>query len=131
MKYFVIIGVAIAALAVCISCSNKDPMSPYNPEIANNPEDFQFQITGASNLDRTQDYVWRNPANGASINQACAISGGTATLSLIDSTGAAVYTRNLAENGTYQSTDGFAGPWTIRVHFTNLDGTVNFRVQRR
>jgi hypothetical protein len=119
----------LAAVLIGFSCGD-DPMSPFNPEIANNPEDFQFQITAAKNLDRSQDYVWRNPSDRVSINQACSVTGGSALLTLIDSTGATLYTRNLSDNGTFQSAAGVAGPWIIRVSFNNLDGAVNFRVQR-
>jgi hypothetical protein len=122
---------AIAALAVFVSsCGSDDPMSPYNPEIANNPNNFEFQITDAANLDHREDYVWTNTGAAATIDQSCAITGGNAVVTLMDSTGATLYTANLADNGTFQSSDGVVGSWTIRVTFTNLDGTVNFRVQK-
>ncbi len=105
-------------------------MSPFNPEIANNADNFQFQITGAKNLDHTEIYIWQNTSTRASINQSCAITGGTAAVTISDSTGAVLYTRNLADNGTFQSLEGIAGRWFIRVNFTNLDGTINFRVQK-
>jgi len=104
-------------------------MSPFNPEVTNNPDNFQFQITAAQNLDRAVDYTWENSSNQATVNQSCAITGGTAVVTLIDSMGTTLYTRNLTEDGTFESTAGVAGSWTIRLHFSNLDGTVNFRVQ--
>jgi len=122
---------AIAVIAVFgFSCGGNDPMSPYNPEIANNTNNFEFQITGASNLDHREDYVWRNTGSIATVDQSCSITGGNAVVTLIDSTGATLYTGNLADNGTFQSSAGMAGPWIVRVVFSNLDGTVNFRAQK-
>jgi hypothetical protein len=119
-----------AAVLFAASCGKDDPMSPYQPEIANVADNFQFQITAAQNLDHSENYVWRNTGAQATINQSCAITGGTAIVTLSDSTGAQLYQGNLADDGTFQSAVGAPGPWVIRVNFTNLDGTVNFRAQK-
>ena len=66
----------------------------------------------------------------ASINQACAITQGSATVTIRDAAGTQVYQANLANNGTFQSMAGQAGNWTIVVTVSNLSGTLNFRVQK-
>ena len=119
-----------AATLFTVSCGQNDPLSPYQPEINNATDTFEFQITAARNLDHSENYTWRNTGTQATINQACAITGGSATITISDSTGSVLYTRNLADNGTFQSSTGLAGPWTIRVVFSSLDGTINFRAQR-
>jgi hypothetical protein len=119
------------SVVVVYSCgNNNDPMSPYNPEIINNTNNFEFQITAAENLDHAENYIWRNNGSQATINQSCSITAGRATVFLSDSTGAVLYTGDLTDNGTFQSAAGVAGSWTIRIEFVNLDGTVNFRTQR-
>ncbi len=119
-----------AVVLFAVSCGKDDPMSPYQPEINNATDNFQFQITAAKNLDHSENYVWRNTGAQATINQSCAITGGSAILTVSDSTGTQVYQRNLADNGTFQTTPGAPGPWIVRVAFTNLDGTINFRAQK-
>jgi len=40
--------------------------------------------------------------------------------------GTEVYNRSLADNGTFVTTSGTAGNWTIRIGFNSASGTVNF-----
>jgi hypothetical protein len=130
-KVFHLTAAAIIIVAFAgMSCDKSNPMSPYQPEINNITDNFQFQITAAKNLDHSENYIWRNTGAGASINQSCSNSDGTATLTISDSTGTELYSRNLSDNGTFQSSAGVPGPWIIRVSFTNLDGTINFRAQK-
>jgi len=41
-----------------------------------------------------------------------------------------VYSRSLADNGTFSSSAGAAGTWTIRVTYSSVDATVNFRADK-
>jgi hypothetical protein len=66
----------------------------------------------------------------ASINQACAITSGTATITLRDANGMAVYSADLKANGTFTSLQGTPGAWTIDVALNSLNGTLNFRAQK-
>jgi len=52
------------------------------------------------------------------------------SLALLDANGAQVYSRSLADNGTYSSSAGTAGIWTVRVTYNAADATVNFRVDK-
>ena len=54
----------------------------------------------------------------------------SATLVVLDADGEQVYTRSLAENGTFVTAAGAAGSWTIRVTYSAASATVNFRVQK-
>jgi hypothetical protein len=42
-----------------------------------------------------------------------------------------VYARNLADNGTFVTNAGQSGIWKIQVSLSGLNGTINFRVQKR
>jgi hypothetical protein len=66
----------------------------------------------------------------ASVNQACAITSGSAMITLRDAKGIAVYSADLKANGTFTSLQGTPGAWTIDVTLNNLSGTLNFRVQK-
>jgi len=105
-----------------------NPLSPaVQPEIINNTDAFSFQVTGVSNASATLDYTWQNTGTVATVNQSASISAGSATLIIRDAAGTQVYSRSLSDNGTFSTSAGTAGTWTIRVVFTNTSGTVNFR----
>jgi hypothetical protein len=52
-------------------------------------------------------------------------------LTITDANGTQVYSRSLADNGTFVTADGVAGTWTVRVTYTLATGTVNFRAQKK
>jgi hypothetical protein len=51
-------------------------------------------------------------------------------LVLRDAAGTEVYSRSLAEDGTFSSSTGTPGQWTVRVIYGDADGTVNFRLDK-
>lgn len=124
-----VLVLSLIALLVFACSKEKNPVSAFQPEIANNQNDFQFQATGLTNVTTTVTYPWDNTGTSANINQSCAITGGTAALSIMDASGREVYTGNLSDNGTFASIAGTSGAWTIRVDLYSVDGTLNFRVQ--
>jgi hypothetical protein len=102
----------------------------FQPQITNATDNFQFQTTAVTNVTQTLNYTWQNTGTRATINQACAITQGSATVTIRDAAGAQVYQSSLAANGTFQSSAGQAGAWTIIVSVNNVSGTLNFRVQK-
>jgi hypothetical protein len=126
-----LIGCALfLALSAVIGCGSGSALSPaFQPQVANNPDNFQFQSTGVQNVSQTLQYTWSNSGTHASINQATTVTAGSAVLSLRDSQGATVYTGDLVNNGTFTSIAGQTGNWTIVLTLSNYSGTLNFRVQ--
>lgn len=115
------------ALGACGS-DRSDPLSPaVQPEIINNVDAFSFQVTGVQNASATLDYSWQNTGTVATVNQSASIASGSVTLIIRDAQGTQVYSRSLSDNGTFSTTAGASGTWTIRVVFSNASGTVNFR----
>lgn len=124
-----VIGLTLA-LAAC-SGGTTNPIGPSNqPEIANNPDNFQFQASNLSRTTQTLTYSWTNTGQVATVNQSGRIDSGDATLILRDASGNQVYSRSLITTGTFTSSSGTAGSWQIEVRLANVTGTVNFRVQR-
>ena len=125
----------IVALAACLSlagCGNDPPTSPgIQPQIANLTDDFSYQVSGVSNFSGTAPYTWQNSGISANVNQSTTVTGGSMTLVITDAAGTQVYSRSLADNGTFVTADGVAGTWTIRVTYTGASGTVNFRAQKK
>jgi hypothetical protein len=121
----------VAALVVTVACGNSTgPLAPFQPQISNAADNFQFQATGVTGVTWTYTYPWSNSGDSATVNQATTVAAGSATLTILDSTGATVYSQSLAANGSFGVTKGVHGAWIVRVVFTGYSGTVNFRVQK-
>jgi len=119
-------------MLVVAACGD-DPLAPFQPEISNLPDNFQFQATGVTNVTTTLEYQWENTGTSANINQSCTVTGGSAILTIFDASTPAraqVYSRNLGDNGTFVTSGGTNGTWLIRVTLTGLSGTLNFRAQK-
>jgi hypothetical protein len=122
---------ALAFVALAAACSNSTgPLAPFQPQINNIADDFQFQATGVTNVTWTYTYPWSNSGDSATVNQATTVTAGSAILTITDANGAQLYSQSLSANGTFGMTKGLHGLWTVKVVFTNYSGTVNFRVQK-
>jgi len=124
-------GLAILSLVFLYGCGGGKLGPQFQPEISNIQDNFQFQATGVTNVSQNLQYTWQNTGTVANVNQACSITGGTATLTIRDSGGTQVYSNDLSQNGTFVTNAGTTGGWTITVSLSNLNGTLNFRVQKR
>lgn len=122
--------VATFTMSACGDASPASPLAPFQPQINNAPDNFQFQATGVANVSWTHDYVWSNSGTGASINQSTTVASGAATVTVFDANGTQVYSQSLSANGTFTTAAGDPGNWTIRVTLTQYDGTINFRAQK-
>lgn len=119
-------------LAVALVGCNDTTAPGIQPEIANLADNFQFQTSSLRNASGSWSYTWQNTGTAATVNQSCSISNGTAMLVVKDAGGAQVYSRDLAENGTFVTSTGPTGAWTIEVVFERVTASaVNFRVQKQ
>ena len=124
----VVASMAVAAFLAGLAGCSDSPTSPgINPEIVNQADHFSYQVSNIKNYSATASYTWSNSGPQATINQACSVSAGTATLIVLDGAAVQVYTRSLAENGTFTTASGTPGAWTIRIVYNGLSGTMNFR----
>lgn len=118
-------GVLLAA------CGSDNATAPgRDPEIINTTDNFQYQITDIQDFSGSQQYSWQNTGTTATVNQSASIAAGSATLVLRDGNGVQVYSRSLADDGTFSSSAGAAGTWTVRVVYDGADATVNFRLDK-
>jgi hypothetical protein len=117
-------------LLLPVACDD-EPTSPgIQPEIINVADNFQYQVSNVRNYTGTASYTWQNTGIQATVNQATSVTAGTVFLVLLDADGVEVYSRSLAENGTFHTATGVAGAWTIRVSYTGASATVNFRADK-
>lgn len=127
--HFPVIRQWLAAGAIALAACGDGTTGPgQEPEIINTTDNFQYQITDIQDFTGTQTYTWSNTGTTATVNQSASIASGAVSLVLLDGNGTQVYSRSLADNGTYTSDAGVAGTWTVRVTYSAADATVNFRV---
>lgn len=118
-----------AVLLMALGCSDANVIGPANQlEVSNDPGIFEWQVTALDRVTQTLTYSWSNPGTTANVNQASSVSRGTATLRVTDASGAQVYSRSLSENGTFQTSAGTTGTWTVVVTLDQVSGTLNFRL---
>ena len=130
--------VAVIALSLLVStmigCGSDGPtttaLDPFQPEIVNNADAFQFQATGVNNVSTTVEYTWANSGTQATINHSSVITSGSAVVTLFDNDATQVYQSGLVASANEPSAVGVTGNWTVRVVLTNVDGTMNFSVQK-
>jgi hypothetical protein len=119
----------LALLAACGGSENA--IAPqYEPQVVNLQNDFAFQVTALDRVSDNIQYTWRNDGTAATVNQSPSNLSGTVSLVILDANGTQVYARSLTDNGTFTTTSGGAGNWTVRVAFSQASGAVNFRLQK-
>jgi hypothetical protein len=124
----------IAACLLLPGCGSDPGTAPtpgIQPQITNLTDDFSYQVSNVGNYSGSATYSWQNSGIAANINQATTVSSGSMVLTITDANGTQVYSRSLADNGTFVTADGVAGTWTVRVTYTLATGTVNFRAQKK
>lgn len=105
-------------LALAAGCGGESALNPaFQPQISNLTDNFQFQATGVTNVTQTLQYSWQNTGTTANVNQATVLTAGSATLTIRDAAGTQVYTRNLADNGTFATNAGTTGLGRFRWCF--------------
>ncbi len=122
---------APAFVALALAACGDDTLAPFQPEIGNSADTFQFQVTALTNVTTTVEYPWQNTGTSANVNQSTSLTAGAASVTITDASGATVYSKALTDNGTFQTSAGQAGSWRIRVVLQGASGAVNFRVQKR
>jgi hypothetical protein len=122
----------LLAVILAGGCTSSDNViGPENePEVSNQTDTFQWQVSDLSNVTQTFTYTWSNTGEMANVNQSAALTGGNATLTVADGTGTEVYSESLTSNGTFQTATGTSGNWTVTVTLTSATGTLNFRMEK-
>jgi hypothetical protein len=121
----------LTAGAFVVAACGSDSTSPgIQPEVVNAADNFQYQVSAIQDYTGTQTYTWQNSGTTATVNQSASVSAGATTLVLLDANGTQVYSRSLADNGTFSSSAGVAGTWKVKVTYNGMSGTVNFRADK-
>ncbi|MDJ0766920.1 MAG: hypothetical protein QNJ97_28355 [Myxococcota bacterium] len=120
----------IVLMGAISACGSSNLIGPDNSlEVGNATDSFQWQVSSLNNVSQTLTYVWETTGTRANVNQSAEILSGSATVRISDENGIEVYSRSLADNGTFSTETGATGRWTIVVELSGVDGALNFRVQ--
>ncbi len=130
LQNLLLLPAAVLLLGVFSGCSDSNPISAFEPEIVNNADAFQFQITDATDVTTTLHYSWTNTGTRATIDHSTAVVSGSAFVTIMDASGVQVYSSELKASGVETSAVGTAGTWNITVGFSKFDGTSNFRAEK-
>src|SRR5512138_3982637 len=126
-KLYLVLSVSLVLTTGC--AGRKVLTNPtFQPQIINQADSFALQATNVSGVTQTLQYTWQNTGTSANVNQATQLTGGSATVTILDAANQQVYTNSMTANGTFVTSSGASGNWTIRVVVTNCSGTLNFRV---
>ena len=120
----------LLAVALPSGCSKKSTSPQMQPLITNNPGDFTYQGLNVQAKTGLETYAWQSNGDSASVNQTSNVSSGFMTLTIQDAVGIQVYQHSLTDQGTFATTRGNAGTWTIRIDYAHASGRVTFRVQK-
>lgn len=129
------IRVAVCMLPLLVfvaSCGGSNPTQPlsnFQPEIVNTADNFQFQATALTQVGATVSTPWQNSGTQATIDHSSAITAGTTLLQIFDADGTEVYSDSLQASASGLTAVGTTGSWQVVVTLTDVDGTLNFRVQ--
>ena len=122
---------AIATLALLAACDTRVVTEPvYQPQIINVRNDFAYQVVGLEEFSSDVVYAWESDGRPASVLQSPQVLTGNATLFIADGSGAQVYQRSLAENGTFTTSAGTPGTWTVRLKFLEATGSATFHLTK-
>lgn len=123
--------VALYALALLAACDTRVVTPPvYEPQVINAPNDFAYQVTGLDFFTSDVLYDWVSDGRPARVQQSPSVLTGSALLFIADATGVQVYQRSLAENGTFMTTAGVPGRWTVRLRFLEASGAATFHLTK-
>jgi hypothetical protein len=130
VKYFRVLIPSI--YLIFAGCAGKNVITDpqFQPQITNLTDSFALQASNLTGVTQTIEWTWQNTGTSATVNHSSAITGGTATLTILDSNGVQLYAEPLAPSGNPNIGSGVSGAWTIRLTLTNVTGTLNFRVQK-
>ena len=120
--------IALALLAACDTAIVVEPV--YQPQIVNVRNDFAYQVLGLDVFTSDVVYAWQSDGAAATVMQSPNVLTGTATLFIADGSGAQVYQRSLGENGTFTTTAGVPGTWTVRLKFQEASGDATFHLTK-
>ena len=120
------------AISVSGACDTRiQPVPELEPQVVNLRNSFNFQAVDLVGVFDDVTFRWQIDGTTATVVQTPTALLGAATVFVSDAKGVQVYQRSLAENGSFTTTAGVPGTWTIRLHFADASGAVAVQLARQ
>ena len=123
------LGLALTASGACDT--RIQPVPQLEPQVVNLRNSFNFQAVNLLGVFEDVTYKWQIDGTTATVDQSPTALLGDATVFVTDAKGVQVYQRSLAENGSFTTTAGVPGTWTIRLRFNDATGDVAVQLNRQ
>jgi len=122
---------AIVAITLLAGCDLRVATEPtFQPQVINVPNDFALQAESLDNVTDERTYSWQSDGTAATVSQLPTGLTGTVSLVVADGAGNQVYQYALTDTGTFTTSPGTAGSWTVRVHLEDAKGGFSFRLKK-
>jgi hypothetical protein len=120
------------AISVSGACDTRiQPVPELEPQVVNLRNSFNFQANNLLGVIQQVTYHWQIDGTTATVAQSPTALIGDATVFVTDARGVQVYQRSLAENGSFTTTTGAPGTWTIRLRFNDASGDVALQLNKQ
>ena len=123
--------ILIASLFISCEENQENQLADFELELSNKKDEFAIQVSDMINVSEIVEYTWCNSKNKASVDQSTVTKNGSANVLIFDASSNQVYSRDLNEDGNFDTDTGDSGNWKIRIELSGADGTMNFRVQKK
>ncbi len=122
--------VIAASLLLVAGCTSANLLGPANDlQLVNESGTFEWQASTLEEVSQELRYTWTNPGTMANVNQSSSLASGSASLTVTDAAGTRVFFGSLGQNGTFSTSVGATGPWTVTVTLDKVTGDLNFRLE--
>ncbi len=127
------LATALVLLALGACSDSGSILGPDNQvEVSNVADAFQWQASNLAEVTDTETFNWTITTPSASVSHSnAALTGGTATLTVLDADGMQVYTAELgdASNGSGTTGSGTPGTWAVTVTLSGATTAhINFQL---
>jgi hypothetical protein len=122
---------ALAVLVLGTACDQRvtTPLL-FDPQVTVLPNEFTLQATQLDKVTDERVYTWQSDGTAATVSQLPSGLTGVASLFVLDGAGNQVYQHALTDTGTFTTSTGTAGSWSVRVHLEDATGAFSFQLKK-
>ena len=125
--------VVFALASALAGCGEGDGTTDpaFSPTVSSVVDTFRLAATATTPVTRALSYTFRNTGAAATVEQASAVTAGSAFVVLRDSTGTLLYSKDLSQAGTFASFAGEPGTWRVEISLADVTGSLDLEVRRK
>jgi hypothetical protein len=117
---------ALAGALGLAACNNNTVGPNDNLQVSDSTDAFAFSDGLLAQDTQTLTYTWQNTGTIADVHQTSAVTSGSPNLTIRDNDGKPVYVTTLSDTGSFQTSAGAAGAWTVELDLQGVSGYLQF-----